>query len=68
MARFEVRTITACEKDLGTMSFENGELAIYDDRKTAQKVADGMNYMRKVKGCGLAHHTYVVVKQEAQNE
>lgn len=64
MAQFEVHTVTAYEKDLGVLTFDDGELAIYEDRKTAQKVANGMNYMRKVRGCGLARHEYIVVKTE----
>ena len=68
MERFEVHTINAGNEDLGVLIFDDGELAIYDDRKTAQRVADGMNYMRQVKGCGLAPHTYTVVKQGVQND
>ena len=64
MERFEVHTITQCDEDLGAVIFEDGQLAVYDDRKTAQRVADGMNHLRKVKGCGIASHNYIVVKKE----
>ena len=65
MAQFEVHAITQCSEDLGVMVFENGELAVYPTVKIAQRIADGMNEMRKIKGCGMARHDYVVVKKEA---
>lgn len=67
MSKFEIHTITQCDEDLGVLVFEGGELAVYDDRKTAQRVVDGMNYMRKTRGCGLARHEYIVVKTEVSN-
>ncbi len=68
MERFEVHTIARCDEDLGVLVFDDGQLAIYENRKIAQRVADGMNYLRKTKGCGMAYHTYAVIKQEAQND
>lgn len=64
MAHFEVHEITQCGEDLGVMIFENSELAVYDSEKIAQRVAKGMNEMRKIKGCGMARHEYVVVRKE----
>lgn len=65
MARFEIHTIAAHSEDLGVMVFENGELAVYPTAKIAQRVADGMNLIRKIKGCGMTPHKYVVVQKEA---
>lgn len=62
---FEVHVITALSEDLGTMLFENGEFAVFDTEKVAQRVADGMNRIHKTKGCGYMCHEYVVVKKEA---
>ena len=64
MMKFEVHTMTPRDEDLGVIIFDDGELAIYDDRKSAQRVAEGMNHLRKVRGCGLASHHYIVVKKE----
>ena len=65
MTQFEIHTISTYEEDLGVMVFENGETAVYQSEKIAQRVADGMNEMRRTKGCGIAKHEYVVVRKEA---
>lgn len=62
---FEIHIITSMDEDLGTMLFENGEFAVFEKEKIAQRVADGMNFIRQTMGCGLAPHKYVVVKKEA---
>ena len=64
MTQFEIHTITPYEEDLGVMIFENGETAVFQSEKLAQRVADGMNEIRRTKGCGIARHEYVVVKKE----
>lgn len=63
MSQFEVHIITACNEDLGVMPFDNGELAIYSNKISAKRVADGMNLMQKIKGCGIIPHEYVVVQR-----
>lgn len=62
---FEIHIITALNEDLGAMFFENGEFAVFDTEKVAQRVADGMNLIHKTKGCGMMCHKYVVIKKEA---
>lgn len=64
MAHFEVHAMTQCGEDLGVMVFENSEMAVYENEKVAQRIADGMNEMRKIRGCGMARHDYVVVRKE----
>ena len=64
MAQFEIHTIAAHNEDLGVMAFDNGELAVYPTAKIAQRVADGMNEMLKIKSRGTTRHEYVVVRKE----
>lgn len=40
---YEVHTIKTNGDDLGILIFENGELAVYQTEKIANKVAEGMN-------------------------
>ncbi len=40
---YEVHTIKTNGDDLGILTFENGELAVYQTEKIANKVAEGMN-------------------------
>ena len=70
MEQFAVHHIRADGLDTGVMIFENGEKAIYSNKKIAQKIADGMNTMvRKLvaKNGGIMRHEYIVMEAQ-QNE
>ena len=65
MNGFEIHTITSCGEDLGVMTFENGELAVYPTAKIAKRVADGMNRINEK--FSSVRHTYIV-KEAKQND
>ena len=67
MVQFEIHAINAFEEDLGVLSYENGELAVYSSAKVAQKIANGMKFICKTRGCGLAAHNYVVMQKEVHH-
>lgn len=59
MAKFEIHAVKANGEDLGVMTFDNGELAVYPTAKIAKRVADGFNKIANIR------HEYVVVQKEA---
>lgn len=64
--KYEVHMLKTNGEDLGILTFENGETAVYTTEKLARLIADGMNaVLAKHKECMSMKHKYVVVEKEA---
>ena len=62
MEKFEVHAIKSNGIDLGVVTFEDGELAVYPTAKIAQRVADGLNRLKEK--FSEIRHTYIVEEAE----